>query len=290
MAENLKAGQILLLENLRFYSGETKNDSEFAKQLASLADFYVNDAFSCSHRAHASIVKIAEFLPSAAGLLLAQEIENLTRYLANPVKPMMAIIGGSKVSTKLDLLEQLANKVDYLVIGGAMANTFFKSQGYEIGASFYEPELLDKAKEILGLNCKIILPKDIVVANKIAEDVETQIVDINKVPQDKMILDIGPASVMQINEILSFCGSVILNGPVGVFEYSPFAKGTIAIAKEVARLTQAKKLISIAGGGDIVAALSQVGLFEQFTYISTAGGAFLEWLEGKQLPGLRVLE
>ncbi len=202
----------------------------------------------------------------------------------------MAIIGGSKVSTKLNLLEQLAHKVDYLVIGGAMANTFFKSQGHEIGSSFYEPELLNKARELLTLHPNIILPKDIIVANKIAASAEVHIVGINNIALNQMILDIGSESVAQIINLLQNCKTVILNGPVGVFEYAPFAKGTIAIAKEVAKLTQANQLISIAGGGDIVAAISQIGLFEQFTYISTAGGAFLEWLEGKQLPGLLALK
>ncbi len=281
--------QIILLENLRFHPGETKNDPEFAKQLASLADFYVNDAFSCSHRAHASIAGIAEFLPSAAGLLLAQEIENLNLYLAHPAKPMMAIIGGSKVSTKLDLLMELVNKVDYLAIGGAMANTFLKAKGYEIGNSFYEPDLIAKAQEIMNQNCEIILPIDVVIAKEILEHAETKTVSIEKMPKDEMILDLGPKSVAQIKSILQICKTVILNGPVGVFECAPFAKGTIAIAQEVASLSQ-KGLISIAGGGDIVAAISQAGLFEDFTYISTAGGAFLEWLEGKKLPGLTILE
>ncbi len=281
--------QITLLENLRFHPGETKNDPEFAKQLAALADFYVNDAFSCSHRAHASIVGIAEFLTSAAGLLLTQEIENLNLYLSHPAKPMMAIIGGSKVSTKLDLLMELINKVDYLAIGGAMANTFLKAKGYEIGNSFYEPDLIAKAQEIMNQNCEIILPIDVVIAKEISEHAETKIIPIEEMPKDEMILDLGPASVAQIKSILQSCKTVILNGPVGVFECAPFAKGTIAIAQEVASLSQ-KGLVSIAGGGDIVAAISQAGLFEEFTYISTAGGAFLEWLEGKKLPGLTILE
>ena len=281
--------RIILLENLRFHPGETKNDPEFAKQLAALADFYVNDAFSCSHRAHASIVGIAAFLPSAAGLLLTQEIENLNLYLSHPAKPMMAIIGGSKVSTKLDLLMELVNKVDYLAIGGAMANTFLKAKGYEIGNSFYEPDLITKAQEIMAQNCEIILPIDVVIAKEISENAETKIIPIEEMIKNQMILDLGPKSVAQIKSILQICKTVILNGPVGVFECTPFSKGTIAIAQEVASLSQ-KGLISIAGGGDIVAAISQAGLFEEFTYISTAGGAFLEWLEGKKLPGLTILE
>ena len=292
MASELETSQVILLENLRFHSGEAKNDPEFAKQLASLADFYVNDAFSCSHRAHASITEIAKLLPSAAGLLLAQEVESLTMHIAKSERPMMAIIGGSKVSTKLDLLENLIHKVDYLVIGGAMANTFLKSQGYEIGTSFYEPDLMDTAKKILTQesNCKILLPKDMLVADKIAEDAIANLVTIDKIPKNKMILDFGSVSVLQVTDLLKICKTVILNGPIGVFEYAQFALGTIAIASAVAKLTQDGKLISVAGGGDIVAAISQAGLFDQFSYISTAGGAFLEWLEGKSLPGLVVLE
>ncbi len=293
MAAALQAKQILLLENLRFYPGEENNDPEFAKNLAKLADFYINDAFSCSHRAHASIVSIAKILPNAAGLLLAHEIKSLEQYLSKPNKPMMAIIGGSKVSTKLDLLNNLINKVDYLVIGGAMANTFLKSQGYEIGKSLYEPDLLDTAKSILdkalASNCQIILPQDVVVAKRISEYAANLIVNIADIPLDQMILDIGPATATQVNQLLQNCKQVICNGPLGVFEYFPFSIGTTHIAREIAKLSNSKKLISIAGGGDMVAALTRSGLFDQFTYISTAGGAFLEWLEGKDLPGIKVL-
>ena len=291
ISESFPSAEIVLLENLRFYPGEAKNDAEFASQLASLADFYINDAFSCCHRAHASIVKIAEILPSAAGLLLQREIENLTAYLSSPQKPIMAIIGGSKVSTKLELLYSLIKQVDYLVIGGAMANTFLKCQNIAIGKSLYEEDLLNKASDILANagSCKIILPQDVVVATEIAENASNCIVDIKNIPQDHLILDIGPATCGQINQILHSCKTVILNGPVGVFEYFPFSVGTVSIAREVAKLTKANQLISIAGGGDIVAALSKAGLFEQFSYISTAGGAFLEWLEGKSLPGLEAL-
>ncbi len=292
LANSLQTKQIMLLENLRFYSGETKNDLEFATSLARLADFYINDAFSCCHRAHASIVKIAEILPSAAGLLLFQEIDNLTKYLLPAKKPIMAIIGGSKVSTKLDLLYNLINKVDYLVIAGAMANTFLKAKGIEIGASLYEEELLGTAKEILSRagSCQIILPKDVVVAKAIADNVDHLTLDVSMVPQGQMILDIGPNTSTKINQLLKLCKTVIMNGPLGVFECFPFAAGTIAVANEIAKLTDSKNLISIAGGGDIVAALAQAKLFDRFTYISTAGGAFLEWLEGKKLPGLSVLE
>lgn len=284
LTQNMQLGEILLLENLRFFSGETKNDLEFAKQLSNLADIYVNDAFSCSHRAHASIVKIAELLPSAAGLLLEDELDNLHKYLDKPNKPILAIIGGSKISTKLDLLKELSKKVDYIAIGGAMANTFLKALGYEIGNSFYEEEFVATAKAML--NEKFILPKDLVVVSSIdADDIE--IVDIDHIT--KMALDLGPETVKQIIALAQKCKTILLNGPVGVFENPSFAKATNAIIKEVANLSQNNKAISIAGGGDMVAALTQVRLFDQMTYVSTAGGAFLEWLEGKELPGLLVL-
>lgn len=292
MSNNLKPKQILLLENVRFYPGETNNDSDFASKLAKLADFYINDAFSCCHRAHASIEKITEFLPSAAGLLLSQEIDSLSKYLSEPKKPMMAIIGGSKVSTKLDLLYNLIDKVDYLVIGGAMANTFLKSQGIEIGSSLYEKELLNSARDILNkaTSCKIILPQDVIVAKEISNEAESSISDIKHIPNDQMILDIGPNSTNQIIEILQQCKTIVMNGPLGVFEYTPFSLGTSTVAKEIVKRTKSGELISVAGGGDIVAALSQDNLLDQFTYISTAGGAFLEWMEGKPLPGIRALE
>ncbi len=292
ITKNLQQGQILLLENLRFHPGETKNDLNFAQQLANLADIYINDAFSCSHRAHASIVKIAELLPSGAGLLLREELHKLSTYLLQAQSPIMAIIGGSKVSTKLDLLKQLVNKVDYLAIGGAMANTFLKAQNHQIGNSFYEEDLLDTAKSILESTskCQIILPKDVAMAETMHDTNIDGIFDVENIPMNKMALDIGPKSVSQIINLLQKCKTVILNGPVGVFENPAFSKSTIDIAKEIAALTIDKKIISIAGGGDIVAALSQANLSDKITYISTAGGAFLEWLEGKQLPGLVVLQ
>ncbi len=285
ISKELQNNQILLLENIRFYPGETSNDIDFAKKLAAIADLYVNDAFSCSHRSHASIAAIRDFLPSSHGLLLKEEIDNLSRYLLKSNKPMMAIIGGSKVSTKLDLLHNLISKVDYLVIGGAMANTFLKAKGCEIGNSFYEPDLLDVAKNML-INKNILLPIDVVVANKIAENEPNMIVEVDAVPDSEMILDIGPKTTEYINNLLSECETVIINGPLGVFEQFPFSVGTISIAREISRLTKLNKIVSVAGGGDIVAALSKSGLFDQFSYISTAGGAFLEWLEGKNLPGI----
>lgn len=294
LVNSLKKKEILLLENLRFYPGEMDNDLDFATELAKLADYYINDAFSCSHRSHASIVKIAELLPSCAGLLLIDEVQKLNIYLLAPDKPIIAIIGGSKISTKIDLLYNLIEKVDYLVIGGAMANTFLKAQDYETGTSLYEEEFLDVAEAILTLSksnkCQIILPEDVVVAKIIADNANNKVVDINSIPNDQMILDIGPSTSRKVNQILQTCKTVICNGPLGVFEYFPFSSGTININQEIAKLTNQKKLISIAGGGDMVAALSKAGLFNEFTYISTAGGAFLEWLENNSLPGLEVLE
>jgi phosphoglycerate kinase len=289
MAANLKAGQVMLLENLRFYLEEEKNDAEFAAQLAELADYYVNDAFSCSHRSHASIDKITEFLPSSAGLLLLEEIGSLNRYLSHPAQPMLAIIGGSKISTKLTLLKSLVKKVDYLVIVGAMANTFIKAKGYEIGNSFYEEALLPEALDLLNYSCKIILPQDVVVVKKIEEKASNWVVKANSIPKDKMAIDIGPAAIAEINALLERSKTLVMNGPVGVFEYFPFSVGTISVARQIVKLTNAGELVSVAGGGDIVAALSEAGLVDQFSYVSTAGGAFLEWLEGKELPGIKAL-
>lgn len=291
LANNLKSKEIMLLENIRFAEGETKNDLEFAKELTKLGEFYINDAFSCSHRAHASIVGIAELLPSCAGLLLEEEITQLAKYLLPTLESTIAIVGGSKISTKIDLLNNLITKVDYLIIGGAMANTFLKAKNYEIGNSLYEEDYINVAKAILNSSgkCQIILPQDVVVADEIAINAPNHIVEASKIPKNKIVLDVGPSTCTHINQILSKCKTVICNGPLGVFEYFPFSVGTISIAREIAKLTDEKKLISIAGGGDIVAAVSAAGLFDQFTYISTAGGAFLEWLEGKTLPGLKVL-
>ncbi len=293
-AKNLSdVGQenITLLENLRFFPGEEQNDEILAKKLASLADFYINDAFSCSHRAHSSIAAITKFLPNAAGFLLTEEIENLSKHLTSFSRPSMAIIGGSKISTKLALLNQLSNKVDFLVIGGGMANTFLKALGHEIGSSLYEASLIDEARSIVAKNtCKIILPQDVVAAKQISTNAKNQIVELIALEKDQMILDLGPKTVLEIQAILAQCTSVIVNGPVGVFEHFPFSVATISIARTIAQLTKAKQLTSVAGGGDIVAALSQAGLLDEFSYISTAGGAFLEWLEGKDLPGLITLQ
>lgn len=289
----LAPGEVLLLENLRFHPGEKANDPHFASALAALGDCYVNDTFSCSHRAHASIVGLAEALPSAAGFLLQQEVENLQNVLQDAEKPLAAIVGGAKVSTKLAVLENLVEKVDALVIGGAMANTFLLAQGLPIGNSLHEPDLVRKAQEILDKasvgGCQILLPNDVVTARALEPQTECTICYVSDVASDSMILDIGPETVGRIRETLSTCKTVIWNGPMGAFEVSPFDVGTISIARAVASLTQQGKLVSVGGGGDVVSALGSAGLTSSFTYISTAGGAFLEWLEGKELPGIAVL-
>jgi phosphoglycerate kinase len=293
-ADKLKDGEVLLLENLRFHAEEEKNDPAFAKQLASLAEIYVNDAFSCAHRAHASTEGIAHLLPAVAGRLMQAELDHLGAALGNPKRPVMAIVGGAKVSTKLDLLGNLVEKVDLLVIGGGMANTFLFAEGKEVGKSLAEREMADTAKEIVtkakAKNCRIVLPVDAVVAGEFKAGVPTQTVDIDAVPKDQMVLDIGPKSAAAIGVLLKTCRTLVWNGPVGAFETPPFDRGTTAVAKEAATLTQAKSLLSVAGGGDTVAALAHAGVVDQFSYVSTAGGAFLEWMEGKDLPGVAALK
>jgi len=289
----LKDGDVLLLENLRFHDAEEANDKAFAKQLASLGDLYVNDAFSAAHRAHASTEGVAHLLPAAAGRLMQAELDHLQAALENPKRPLMAIVGGAKVSTKLDLLGNLVGKVDRLVIGGGMANTFLFAQGEEIGKSLAEREMADTAREILkkaqAKNCKILLPDDAVVAAEFKANAPVETVAISAVPKDKMILDVGPKTAQAIVAEMKACRTLVWNGPLGAFETPPFERATVAVAKEAAALTRAKSLLSVAGGGDTVAALAAAGVEEQFSYVSTAGGAFLEWLEGKELPGIAAL-
>lgn len=289
----MKDGDVIMLENLRFYAQEEKNDPEFAAKLAQNIDVYVNDAFSCAHRAHASTEGMAKLKPNAAGLLMQAELEALDAALGNPVRPVAAIVGGAKVSTKLDLLGNLVAKVDKLVIGGGMANTFLYAKGINVGNSLCEKEMADTAREIMKkaeeAKCEIILPVDVVVAKEFAENAENKTVDVNAVPADMMILDIGPKSVDEVVKKLAECKTVIWNGPVGAFEIKPFNKATFAIAEAVADLT-AKGLKSIGGGGDTVSALKKAGVAEKLSYLSAAGGAFLEWMEGKTLPGVKVLE
>ena len=290
----LKPGQVLLLENLRFEPGEEANDADFAGALASLGDLYVNDAFSCAHRAHASTEAIARLLPAAAGRLMEAELRHLAGALEAPQRPVMAIVGGAKVSTKLDLLGNLVGKVDLLVIGGGMANTFLNAAGIGIGTSLAERDMAEKARAITEeahkQGCEILLPEDAVVASALKADVETETVPIGSVPSDKMILDVGPASVAAIARRLEACRTLVWNGPLGAFETKPFDEGTLAIAELVADRTQDGKLLSVAGGGDTVAALAAAGVIGQLSYVSTAGGAFLEWLEGRTLPGVKALE
>jgi phosphoglycerate kinase len=291
--DRMESGDVLLLENLRFHAQEEDNDPAFAKELASLGDYFVNDAFSCSHRAHASIVGIAAYLPAYAGFLMSAELEALQSALETPERPVMAMVGGSKVSTKIDLLENLVSKVDYLAVGGGMANTFLYAMGKNVGKSLCEKDYKETALRIIEAakkhNCQLLLPVDGTVSDKLAVSPSCRIVSVDAIPEDKMMLDVGPETVIQWSEILKNCKTLVWNGPVGAYEFTPFDVGSIALARTISSLTQAGKLQSIAGGGDVLAALSRAGLRGTLTYISTAGGAFLEWLEGKDLPGVAIL-
>ncbi len=289
----LPPGGVALLENLRFHAEEEKNDTGFARALAAEGDLYVNDAFSAAHRAHASTEAIAHLLPSAAGRLMQAELEHLEKALAKPKRPVMAIVGGAKVSTKLDLLSNLLTKVDLLAIGGGMANTFLYAKGIGIGSSLAEREMADTAREIQDKAARggveVVLPVDAVIAEAIKAGVAASTVAIDKVPEGKLILDVGPASVADLNRQLGACHTLVWNGPLGAFEVPPFDAGTLAVARCAAELTDKHRLLSVAGGGDTVAALAAAGVSERFSYVSTAGGAFLEWLEGKTLPGVAAL-
>jgi phosphoglycerate kinase len=287
-------GSILVLENTRFHPGEEKNDPDLAQRMASLGDIFVNDAFSAAHRAHASTEGLAHKLPSAAGLAMQAELEALEAGLGTPKKPVIAVVGGAKVSTKIDLLQNLVTKVDALVIGGAMANTFLLSQGIAIGKSLAEKDMgetvdaiLDKASKA---NCAIIVPVDAVVAWHFAENAPHQNYGLDAMDKDGMILDVGPQSLERIKGAIDEAATLVWNGPLGAFETVPFDAGTTAIAKYVAARTKAGKLVSVAGGGDTVSALANAGVKDDFTYVSTAGGAFLEWMEGKDLPGVAALK
>lgn len=291
--EGASKGDVILMENLRFHAEEKANDPEFGRAMASLGDCYVNDAFSCSHRAHASIVGISPYLPSAAGRLMQEEVSALSSVLANPARPLTAIVGGSKVSTKLELLSNLLDKVDTLVIGGAMANTFLHAQGMRMGASLCEVDMADTARAILAKaassQCRIILPVDAVVATKFKAHAPGVVCDVDAIPADAMMLDVGPRSVMALYDVISTSKTLVWNGPVGAFETSPFDATTVQLARMVAAASRAGTLHSVAGGGDTVAALAHAGLSGELSYLSTAGGAFLEWLEGKELPGIAAL-
>ena len=285
---------VVLLENLRFHAGEEENDAAFASKLASLADIYVNDAFSVAHRAHASTEKLPRLLPSAAGRLMQAELAALNSALGSPERPVGAIVGGAKISTKLDLLENLVKKVDMLAIGGAMANTFLHALGTDVGKSLCEAQMRPTALQILGIadhaGCEIVLPSDAVVAAEFAEGVSSQVVPVTAVPSDMMILDIGPGSANALAAKMGDLRTLVWNGPLGAFEVAPFDAGTVMLAKVAADLTRSGFLNTVAGGGDTVAALAVADVVDEFSYVSTAGGAFLEWLEGKELPGVKALD
>ncbi|WP_071025705.1 phosphoglycerate kinase [Peptoniphilus raoultii] len=287
--KSLKGGQIALLENLRFVPEEEKNDPDFAKNLASLADVYINDAFGTAHRAHASNSEVTKYLPSFPGFLLEKEIKYLKDSLENPERPFVAILGGSKVSDKIELIKNLLNKVDKLIIVGAMAINFLKAEGIEVGTSLVEEDKLDLARELISLSkdkkVKLILPLDVVTAKGISEEAQSAVFEIHKIPKDQMILDIGPKTLENLKEELKDANTVVWNGPCGVFEIEQFAKGTMGLAKILGEI----KGLTIVGGGDSVSAVEKSGLAEKFTHISTGGGASLELLEGKELPALKAL-
>ncbi|HEX6958838.1 MAG TPA: phosphoglycerate kinase [Ferrovibrio sp.] len=290
----LKPGGIVLLENTRFHAEEEKNDAEFARKMAALGDVYVNDAFSCAHRAHVSTEALAHLLPSYAGRNMEVELKHLTAALEVPEKPVAAVVGGAKVSTKLELLGNLLSKVDKLIIGGGMANTFLFAQGREVGKSLCEKNMADTARDILreavARGCAVVLPDDVVVAREFKPGAASKVVPADRCPADQMILDIGPVAAARLGTLLADCRTLVWNGPLGAFETPPFDAGTVTVARTAAALTAAGRLLSVAGGGDTVAALRHAGVAEEFSYVSTAGGAFLEWLEGKELPGVAALQ
>ncbi len=289
----MKDGDIVCFENTRFHKGEEKNDPEFTKALAANGDLYVNDAFSAAHRAHSSTEGLAHLLPAFAGRTMQAELEALEKGLGKPAKPVVAIVGGAKISSKLDLLMNLVRKVDALVIGGGMANTFLAAQGINVGKSLCEHVLAATARSILkeaaASGCAIVLPVDGVVAKEFKAGAPFEIVDINAIPVDGMVLDVGPKSVDVINQWISRAATLVWNGPLGAFEIEPFDRATVAAARHAAECTKAGRLVSVAGGGDTVSALNHAGVADDFSYVSTAGGAFLEWMEGKVLPGVEVL-
>lgn len=293
MIKSMKNGDVILLENVRFHKGEEANDKDFAEALASGIDIYIDDAFSTSHRAHASTEGMAHLLPRGAGRLMQEELEALDKALGNPERPAVALVGGSKVSSKLDLLSNLVKKVDYLCIGGGMAHTFLAAKGITMGkGSLVEPTMIDTAKSILANagHCTIVLPVDLTWADEFGEGQTPHVSNADAVPTDKVLLDIGPKTVAEFIGVIEKCKTLIWNGPVGAFELKPFDKGTNEIAVAVAAQTKAGKLVSVGGGGDTVSALKKAGVEPDLTYVSAAGGAFLEWMEGKSLPGVAILE
>jgi phosphoglycerate kinase len=291
--ESLEDGDVAMLENLRYHKGETANDIDFAKELAALGDIYVDDAFSSAHRAHASVEAIAHLMPSYAGFLMMAEIDAVGRAIEDPKRPVMAIVGGAKVSTKIDVLANLVTRMDVVVVGGGMANTFLHAQGVNVGNSLYEPDFVETVKEVAAKakasGCEIVLPVDEVIAKELAPGVETRVCDVDAIPSDMMVLDQGPKSIERLKQRLREMKTLLWNGPLGAFEIEPFGKGTLALAHEAGKLSREGKLISVAGGGDTVRALNMAGVAQDFTYVSTAGGAFLEWLAGRQLPAVAAL-
>ncbi len=290
----LGPGEVALMENLRFHPGEEANDADFAAALARLGDLYVNDAFAAAHRAHASVVALAGLLPAAAGRLMQAELDNLGAALERPARPLTALVGGAKISTKLELLGNLLDKVDTLVVGGAMANTFLHARGLDVGDSLCERDMAETARNLLAraeaAACALVLPVDVVIANRLASNAQTATVPVETVPSGRMILDLGPATAELICARLAESRTLVWNGPLGCFETPPFDAATKRVAAAAAALTRAGKLFSVAGGGDTLAALAQAGVAEDFSYLSTAGGAFLEWLQGRTLPGVKALE
>lgn len=291
---DLPNGVIVVIENTRFAAGEEKNDPQMAKMIASFGDFYVNDAFSVSHRAHMSTEGLTHYLPAYAGRAMQVELDALEAALGNPEHPVAAVVGGAKVSTKLDVLEHLVSKVDHLIIGGGMANTFLAARGVDVGKSLCEHDLTDTVTAILDAadkaDCTVHLPYDVVVAKEFAANPPTRTVNVHEVAADEMILDIGPAAVEALADVLKTCKTLVWNGPLGAFEIPPFDTATVALAQTAAALTREGSLVSVAGGGDTVAALNHAGAASDFTFVSTAGGAFLEWMEGKALPGVEALK
>ena len=289
----LRSGDVAVLENTRFFGGEEKNDSAVVERFATLGDLYVNDAFSAAHRAHASTAGIAGVLPAYAGRAMEAELDALEQALGTPEHPVAAVVGGAKVSTKLDVLKHLVGKVDHLIIGGGMANTFLAARGVDVGKSLCEHDLTGTAEEILDAadkaGCTVHLPYDVVVAKEFRADPPTRTVNVHEVAADEMILDVGPAAVEALGDVLKNCRTLVWNGPLGAFETTPFDKATVALAKTAAALTKDGSLVSVAGGGDTVAALNHAGVADDFTFVSTAGGAFLEWMEGRELPGVAAL-
>jgi phosphoglycerate kinase len=289
----LQAGDIAVLENTRFFGGEEKNDPAVVERFARLGDVYVNDAFSAAHRAHASTEGLAKVLPAYAGRAMEAELDALEKALGNPDHPVAAVVGGAKVSSKLDVLKHLVTRVDHLIIGGGMANTFLAARGVDVGKSLCEHELAATCEEIMTAadkaNCTVHLPYDVVVAREFRANPETRTVNVHEVAADEMILDVGPAAVEALGDVLKNCRTLVWNGPLGAFETPPFDTATVALAKTAAALTKDGSLVSVAGGGDTVAALNHAGVADDFTFVSTAGGAFLEWMEGKTLPGVAAL-